>query len=71
VAGAAWRWVEFRLEIGPVPRRDRSDGGALDRRDRESDISARGWHSCASPTTASSDSCRKARFDVLLECDQG
>ena len=35
------RSVEFRVEIGPVPRRDRFDGGAPGGRGREAGISAR------------------------------
>ena len=51
------RSVQFRVEIGPVPRRDRFDGGA------PGGPGPRGGHFGASPTAASSDSHRNVDLD--------
>ena len=65
------RSVQFRIEIGRVPHRDRSGGVTPGCRGHETGISARDRHFRASPTGPSSDSRRNVEFDVPRRCASG
>ena len=68
---SAPRSVQFRIEIGRVPHRDRSGGVTPGCRGHETGISARDRHFRASPTGPSSDSRRNVEFDVPRRCASG
>ena len=68
---SASRSVQFRIEIGRVPHRDRSGGVTPGCRGHETGISARDRHFRASPTGPSSDSRRNVEFDVPRRCASG